>query len=285
MIAELPTEVAPIIDGDTRYEAPHTLGHSGGRHVIAWDLKNDQPRWCQRIYGQVESNLAGDLTPFINRLRLADGCLLVDNDRWERFQLDLATLNVRRLPDLSDEVRRQEDLQSWDRAAALVRRHQPRGISLARQVAIYSRAGAWNEVWGVAETLHQLALDGETGWRNVIDQARRQGASHADPSHLASARELLHANPHLRPYLKAIYDGLREGRVSERSLTTLRPVLEDLQRWQWDNVFLREACQAARQHILGPIDRPLEWSPVPESQLAARLRAWVVLVAMLYKPV
>ncbi|HEY0714058.1 MAG TPA: hypothetical protein VGF45_15365, partial [Polyangia bacterium] len=70
-----------------------------GRHVQAVDKKSGKPLWLREVYRvKVDPQLEGDVQDvFITGLRVRGRKLIVENERKERFEMDLASGRVRAL--------------------------------------------------------------------------------------------------------------------------------------------------------------------------------------------
>ncbi len=94
-----PDDVAPVVDGGTRYEALHWGKSQGfaqnGGHVAAVDVASGATLWTAEVYRvEYRPEMEADKQDtFIVELRLCDDgrALAVTDDRGRRWRLDLAT--------------------------------------------------------------------------------------------------------------------------------------------------------------------------------------------------
>src|SRR5262249_32297965 len=96
-----PKDVPAIVDRGIRYTVPHFGALHGkdqnGGYVQAWDVATGKLRWDRIIYRVPnDSKREGDMQDvFITELRLHGSKLLIRNERQERFEMDLASGQVR----------------------------------------------------------------------------------------------------------------------------------------------------------------------------------------------
>lgn len=99
-----PAPVKPLVHAGVRYEAPHFFSKDDkpekGGHVQAFDKKTGKLLWVRQVYQvKVDPALEGDVQDvFITSLKLRGRSkLVVQNERKERFEMDLASGKVRAL--------------------------------------------------------------------------------------------------------------------------------------------------------------------------------------------
>jgi hypothetical protein len=87
-----PTPVPPVTIGSTKYSAPSDkMGH-----VVATDTSNGKELWRVRIYSVlINPFLERDVQDvFITSLVISGGTLLIENERGDKYTLDVNTRRV-----------------------------------------------------------------------------------------------------------------------------------------------------------------------------------------------
>lgn len=87
-----PAAVKPVVHGGLEFRAPsEKMGV-----VEAWDGAAGRMLWEKQVYAvKLDPNLEADVQHvFITKLEVADGALLVTNERGEVYSMDLKTRNV-----------------------------------------------------------------------------------------------------------------------------------------------------------------------------------------------
>jgi hypothetical protein len=93
-----PMDVAPVVVGDVRYEAPHFSNpcDQNGGCVVAYDNTSNAMLWFVQVYcTHYDPNLEQDAQDvFITALAVDSAKLLVTNESGRHFALDLASRQV-----------------------------------------------------------------------------------------------------------------------------------------------------------------------------------------------
>jgi hypothetical protein len=93
-----PADVAPVVAGDVRYEAPHFGNpcNQNGGCVVAYDNASNAQLWFVQVYcTHYDANLEQDVQDvFITSLAVQNGRVLVSNEHGAHFAVDPATLQV-----------------------------------------------------------------------------------------------------------------------------------------------------------------------------------------------
>jgi hypothetical protein len=90
-------KVEPVIYDGVRYVAPNDNGRRG--YIQAWDTKTNKLLWELTIYRNfINPFLEEDVQwVFIKKLSLADGKLIVVDERQRAYSIDLKTRAVKKL--------------------------------------------------------------------------------------------------------------------------------------------------------------------------------------------
>ncbi len=93
-----PVDVAPIVTGGIRYEAPHFSNpcNQNGGCVVAYDNTSNAMLWFVQVYcTHYDPNLEQDVQDvFITALSVDSGTLLVTNERGQHFAIDPVSRQV-----------------------------------------------------------------------------------------------------------------------------------------------------------------------------------------------
>ena len=95
-----PAEVAPVVDGNVRYEAPHSAfenpcGQNGGC-VVAYDNATNAVMWSVKVYcTHYDPDLEEDVQDvFITSLAVENGQVLVTDEKSRHFSINPFTQEV-----------------------------------------------------------------------------------------------------------------------------------------------------------------------------------------------
>jgi outer membrane protein assembly factor BamB len=93
-----PADVPPVTSGNVRYEAPHSANpcNQNGGCVVAYDDTTNAVLWSVKVYcTHYDTSLETDVQDvFITSLAVANGQVLVTDEKGRHFAIDPATQQV-----------------------------------------------------------------------------------------------------------------------------------------------------------------------------------------------
>jgi len=87
-----PQEVEPVIYNGVKYTATHEkMGY-----VEAWDIKTGKKLWEKKVYDvKIDPHMEADVQwVFITNLSIKDGKLIVVNEKGDRYEIDIESINT-----------------------------------------------------------------------------------------------------------------------------------------------------------------------------------------------
>jgi len=165
----------------------------------------------------------------------------------------------------------------WDELAELCKVFQPTRLQLGQLLTLYAAVGAWPQVWGIAQTLRELAFPSALApapWLAEMIERASNLCDGPDLSHEQLARVHLLMIPGIHNCLQGLYASLSRGPLPA-TLPALENWLERLASKAPDNNVLDAALAVG--HCLKP--------PVTRKQdTLMRLRTWVLKLAQMVGP-